>query len=425
MGLVITEPRVDIGYEGGFSEYDLFKREEFGNQLFNLMKNSDESIVIALDAPWGEGKSTFIKMWASNNNYKQTPPLSTIYFDAFANDYQKDPFLALASELYGLLEENEKKVFIEKASRAGKSLIRSALNIATPLLTGGALQGSVIEEAIRDGAEAITKPIENIITSKLSNAKEDKKALEEFKEFLSKIALEHTEGGKIIFIIDELDRCRPDFALDLLENIKHLFSVPGINFLLVINRRQLEEIIKCRYGNGIDATTYLQKFITLGLILPKKNGIKGDGLTYFDNLVKPQKVTQSTAANTLKALIEHRSPSLREIEKILTYFMLFETIQHKRLHDSHQEILACVCFLFVLNFDLLKDLVSKEKNTQELLAYLNVASHSKELDGLVELLDDSEPREQATNEEIEIKRTKGIHVFSSCYNVLKNLQITV
>ena len=77
-------------------------------------------------------------------------------------------------------------------------------------------------------------------------------------------------GGKpIVFIIDELDRCKPDFALELLEQVKHLFSVKGITFLLVTNREQLEESIKSKYGQGINPTNYLHKFINIWLTMPR------------------------------------------------------------------------------------------------------------------------------------------------------------
>jgi len=62
--------------------------------------------------------------------------------------------------------------------------------------------------------------------------------------------------------VDELDRCRPDFALGLLERIKHLFDVEGIAFVLLVNRSQIEGYIRTVYGNA-DAEAYLLKFGSL------------------------------------------------------------------------------------------------------------------------------------------------------------------
>jgi predicted KAP-like P-loop ATPase len=93
----LTLPPLQVKDDEGFSLSDIFELKDFGSRLANLIENSNENLVLALDAQWGEGKSTFIKMWKGYlENYREKK-LKTIYFDAFKNDYQKDPFLALAA----------------------------------------------------------------------------------------------------------------------------------------------------------------------------------------------------------------------------------------------------------------------------------------------------------------------------------------
>lgn len=70
-------------------------------------------------------------------------------------------------------------------------------------------------------------------------------------------------------MIDELDRCRPDFALSLLEVVKHFFSVKGVQFVLGVRLEALEESRWHRYGPNTDAGLYLQKFLHLRLSLPE------------------------------------------------------------------------------------------------------------------------------------------------------------
>ena len=83
-------PEIHIKEEAGFdNEIDIFKRREFGERLANLIENTDDNPVFALDASWGEGKSTFIKMWRGYLEHHRDNPIKTIYFDAFENDYQK------------------------------------------------------------------------------------------------------------------------------------------------------------------------------------------------------------------------------------------------------------------------------------------------------------------------------------------------
>jgi len=103
--------------------------------LLNMIKNANDELVIALDAPWGEGKTTFVKMWRgylANNNIK------SIYFDAFKNDYQKDPFFAVSSQIYQLIEpqdEKEKNEYKKRAVSALKTIGRAGLRIGIKALT--------------------------------------------------------------------------------------------------------------------------------------------------------------------------------------------------------------------------------------------------------------------------------------------------
>lgn len=378
----LTVPEVKIGVNEGFSsEKDLFHRKQFGDRLYNLINNSSENLVLALDAQWGEGKSTFIKMWSGENRCKQEPPLETIYFDAFENDYQKEPFLALASEIYELLEdksENRKQEFKEKAAQVFKTFSRGVIKTGIRIGTAGILDGGILDQAEKDISTLVSEQVDSIISSKFESSKADKLALKNFKEFLSDVALNETPGKRIVFVIDELDRCRPDFALDLLENIKHLFSVPGITFLLVMNRKQLEESVKCRYGNGIDSVTYLQKFINVWLSLPRSSGKfqQDDGAKYlmasFELMSSGTRIHNGGAAQMLKSLVKHLKPSFRDIERILTYFAIIENSRNEPMNDYYQDMMAVVCFMKVLNPKMLDAIVSGRAGSQELLKFLNI-----------------------------------------------------
>lgn len=68
----IVVPTLEILEIEGFSdEKDIFKRKDFGERLANLFENSKDELVVGLDAPWGEGKSTFIKMWKGYVEHKR------------------------------------------------------------------------------------------------------------------------------------------------------------------------------------------------------------------------------------------------------------------------------------------------------------------------------------------------------------------
>jgi len=239
--------------EGFTSEKDIFQRKKFGEALFSVVSAAEEPFVLAIDAPWGEGKTVFARMWTGLIKQKGG---SAVYLDAFDSDYLADPFVALASKVYELLENetpDRKKGFIELAKKTG----RIATRIGVKALTGVALDGTALEEAgvadeISDeGALAIDRVLER----RIIGAAEDRTTLTAFQQFLQCYAKESDSEFPLVFIVGELDRCRPDYALELLETIKHLFSVPNVVFVLVVNRSQLEESIRTKYGSDIVTKT--------------------------------------------------------------------------------------------------------------------------------------------------------------------------
>ncbi|WP_323083313.1 KAP family P-loop NTPase fold protein [Aeromonas hydrophila] len=439
----LTVPELKINDDEGFSaEKDLFNRKEFGDRLYNFIMNSDENLVLALDAQWGEGKSTFIRMWSGENKYKQKPPLETIYFDAFENDYQKEPFLALASEIYELLEdkaESKKVEFKQKAAQVFKTFSRGMIKTGIRLGTAGLIDGSILDQAENDISTLVSEQVDSVIASKFESSKADKLALSNFRRFLSDIAINHTPGKRIVFVIDELDRCRPDFALDLLENIKHLFSVSGITFLLVMNRKQLEESVKCRYGNGIDSVTYLQKFINVWLSLPRvsSKSNQDDGVKYlkkaFNSMSEGEGVNNVEVIQILQSIVRHLKPSLRDIERILTYFAIIDNSSDDSMSDFYQNIMATVCFLKAVNPRLLDEVVSKRASTQELLDFLQISKGSnyladdtiKHLAAVVEFDLASEESRALMQRTRTIEFRFGIppsQVFNYFYQLLNNIQ---
>src|SRR5690606_32523872 len=116
-----------------------------GIGLTNLIRVVDDPLVIALDAPWGSGKTTFVKMLAGHLRNEGHP---VIYFDAFANDHISDAFVAIAGEVVALSKRLEKqsspahKHFLEKAAKAGRSLLRSGAKIGVKAATLGILDAA-------------------------------------------------------------------------------------------------------------------------------------------------------------------------------------------------------------------------------------------------------------------------------------------
>lgn len=352
----VVIPELQISDDCGFSaEVDIFKRAGFGERLANLIENSGDNPVIALDSGWGEGKSTFIKMWRGYLSNHREREISSIYFDAFENDYQKDPFLTLASEIYQLIsvDDKEKQIeFREKATRAVKSLTRGVLKVTVKAVTAGIVDGSIVDSAEKEISNVVSNQVDDLVKEKFQHAEKDKLALKAFKEHLSEFSAEISDGKPIVFIIDELDRCRPDFALNLLEQVKHLFSVKGITFLLVTNRTQLEESIKAKYGQGIDPVNYLHKFINVWLSMPRSLGEYNDhGYQFLQYALKAmkddnEKIINNDVVSALSDIVKFYQPSFREIERTISYFSIIHNMSGgTRYLPSYQYMIAIVCYL--------------------------------------------------------------------------------
>lgn len=373
----ITVPQIEISRKEGFSNKDIFNRKKFGERLANLFENSQEDMVVALDAQWGEGKSTFIKMWQGYVENHREKKFKTIYFDAFANDYQKDPFLALTAEMYDLLKdegEEKKKEFRQKAGDTVKSMARGALKIGVRVATGGILNGSIVDSVEQDISNLVAEQVDDVISDRLQNSKEDKSVLKHFKEYLQEIAEEQGDGNPIIFIIDELDRCRPDFALELVEQIKHIFSVQGITFLLVLNRKQLEASVKARYGNDIDASLYLQKFVTLWLSLPRSSQQYDDnGEKYLKHalgsmLIEDEQFQNTELRELLIDIVKYKKLSYREIERILSHVAILHNMSSEQGFKAiYQIAMAFICYLKVVKPTVFEKISNKNINFTNLI----------------------------------------------------------
>ena len=83
----------------------------------------------------------------------------------------------------------------------------------------------------------------------------------------------------IVIIIDELDRCRPDYAVKTLEMLKHFFDIPGFVFVLAIDETQLKCSVEKLFGTK-NFDGYKRKFINNSFMLPKPDIVKFTDFLY-------------------------------------------------------------------------------------------------------------------------------------------------
>lgn len=255
------------------SESDVIDRVALATSLTSLYQSMEGSSVAILHGRWGVGKSTFAKRWIKD---LENEGFGTIYFDAFSYDYMGEPFDALLSEVIRRGQEingaddNKIERLKERAAAVSRALavtgVKAGMRVATLNLIDVAdfeLIKAASSGVAGDVADAAKEAAKNLLERRAT----DVAAFESFRKALADIHdvsgaddADETSSKKTIFVVDELDRCRPDFALSLLESMKHFFQTEGLHFVLVTNRNYLSKSVDARYGLGENSDEYLQKF---------------------------------------------------------------------------------------------------------------------------------------------------------------------
>jgi len=256
---------------------DMLERRKIAENLTLLVQSTKQPFVLSVQAPWGWGKTTFIKMWKTQ---LEAQGHVCFYFNAWENDFVEDPLIAFVGEINKSLPEKNSKgqlnLQIRKLQDVGGRIIRRALPLTIQIATQGLLgQESVkkVSDLLFNSGGDIASFASELAEEKMKQYESDKNGIQEFKHELSKLTKSLSEGaGKktpVVFFIDELDRCRPEFSITLLERIKHVFSVERLVFILSADRSQMEQAVKSVYGAGIDEDGYLRRFIDFSLNLPE------------------------------------------------------------------------------------------------------------------------------------------------------------
>lgn len=247
---------------------DPLKRNSAVFRFLQLIDAIDENCSIALNGEWGNGKTLFvrqIKLFLDAHNpgtdisdemretLKRMLPESvecsictTVYYDAWSNDDSDDPILSLVGTAIASGQSDyspeQKRDMLEIAGKIAEAITQKPI-------------ADVI--GIAQGEDLLSATKQRNIIHKL------------VREFIDSLILE--KANRVVIFIDELDRCRPAYAVQLLERIKHYFDDDRVTFVFSVDITQLQHTIKAYYGYAFDATRYLDKFFDLRISLPEIN----------------------------------------------------------------------------------------------------------------------------------------------------------
>ncbi|OQK59406.1 hypothetical protein XM79_c21074, partial [Vibrio vulnificus] len=332
--------------EETFDNYKLIDRKPFANYLTAFLNTkAEEGYVINLNAEWGAGKTTFLQCWY-NELSKEHP---TIYFDAWRSDFSKDAMLALIdcfhAQLANPITDNQEliKSLFDKGSYFIRKSIPSLLIGYLKHKTGTPEEDSLIEDINKQfGIEIAEKECGDALKDILKDILEQRQRVEgikDFQEVLVKLAEAFVETFKqeqnpkqypVYVLIDELDRCRPSYAIEIIESVKHFFNTKNFVFVVATDTEQLQHSVKAVYGEGFDAHSYLSRFFHKTVTLPAPSMTE-----YLASRLSP--IVDSDFGIDAPFLLDflvgifewHNMTSLREVNKVIQDIEIAKSIGNK------------------------------------------------------------------------------------------------
>jgi len=235
--MLVRPPKLSVSEEDPFAA-DKLGRVVSANRLTHLLERVKPPFVLAIDAKYGDGKTTFIQMWMVHLKAKG---FRCLYFNAWEADFTSDPLIAFIGEMDAaisrMLGDSDSSTATRKVwkevKEKGAYLAKRAIPVVAKIATAGILDlDNFTEQSLADLSADIAK-------EQIEKYDATKNAIKDFKTRLGELikSLNPSQTSPalpLVFFVDELDRCRPPYAIELLERIKHFFGIEEIVFVLAV-----------------------------------------------------------------------------------------------------------------------------------------------------------------------------------------------
>lgn len=315
---------------------DLLDFAAYGSTFTNLIQSIDDTKVISIEAGFGHGKTFFRKAWAEH--LRQAGEV-VVEIDAQQSDHSGEPIVTFLGALLAAAPAKERSRVATLAAKGGKLagvVSRAALGIvlrngaeevieaASGWMSGKVEGNEALEESVKEIEEGLSKLAGQMIASQLAAEHARQKELPAQIDALRDALTEGREAKRVVILIDELDRCHPDYAIALLEAMKLVFGRPGFVFCLMVNADYLESIAHHRFGTQAAGEKYLEKFVDLRLRLSaSENAVKIATETLAASwplnipIGQGKPFSVETAAEVAGLLVVGSGLSFRQIKRVL------------------------------------------------------------------------------------------------------------
>jgi hypothetical protein len=272
---------------------DLLGRKQDAEFLYNFLIGQVEkretqgrigSYVINIDSDWGGGKTFFLERFAKDIAGRGH---MVVEINAWRDDYAEDPYIAIMAAIDRAFapytsKGSKVKSAWDTAKKSGgaiavrvsgsilKNLAKKTLGVDADEIAevvadevgGSELVSDVLADGLQEGGVQIEKFFDDSLDALVDGFNRTNAAMTDFrgKLELAVKAISVEKTAPVFILVDELDRCRPTYAVQLLERVKHLFDVPGVVFIFGTNTSQLQHSIAGAYGASFDGFRYLKRF---------------------------------------------------------------------------------------------------------------------------------------------------------------------
>ena len=402
-----------------FDTQDEFKRKPIAENIIRLLTSDIDLSPMVIDGGWGTGKTEFCQKLIRLMQ-QQHPDYRPVYIDAFRSDHSGEPLLALLAEIIkactpedtGEQPSEQRKNITRKVAKAAGFVMKTVAKAAVghvlkqntddlaeefqQIMNDGQDADSLAETVTDAAATIASHTIDATVEALLKEQIEAEKNLETLKACLKELAADKP----IILFIDELDRCRPDYAVDMLEVIKHVFDVENVKVVLVTNTKQLRAAINHRYGVEVDAQKYLDKFLKYSFALPDKivdpveAGRTLVAVEYFKQLIRNSRmgnklqdlidefviiINYSTdSIDFIADMIERNDISLRETERLVRFLEIYHSLSRGGLNSQeiwqYRLLRITGIFIFCFHPNLMDDINKNRTNAKDFARLFNIQS---------------------------------------------------
>ncbi|WP_339015483.1 KAP family P-loop NTPase fold protein [Aeromonas popoffii] len=329
---------------------DRLDRARYAEFLTNYLvaEGKQRNYVLNLNAEWGAGKTWFIKRWYME--LKAHYP--TVYIDAWQQDFSDDPLLTVISSI---IEQLKAEAGSPQLSPYLSTKLASLLKATAPIVTK-ALFKKVSGINIDEVQEVITaddagKLVESLFQDTRKKTEAVQLLKHEIPQWVEAIIGKKKKQAPAFILIDELDRCRPSYAVEMLETIKHIFDIKGVVFVLATDTEQLQHAIKVIYGEGFDGKKYLERFYDSQRTLKQGSryemaksrlDLYGDELWLPEKFFLYPKMSKMQLAETIADISRVFELSLRDMHRLISHLVAIITNLKKSIDIVFLVTLYCI-----------------------------------------------------------------------------------